>query len=49
MMATLYDVDVRAINEHIQKISFDSELEEDSAIRNFRIVQNEGSREVDFM
>ncbi len=49
MMATLYDVDVRAINEHIQKISFDSELEEDSAIRNFRIVQTEGSREVDFM
>ena len=46
MMATLYDVDVRAINEHIQKISFDSELEEDSA---FRIVQTEGSREVDFM
>lgn len=26
-MATLYDVDVRAINEHIQKISFDSEFE----------------------
>ena len=49
MMATLYDVDVCAINEHIQKISFDSELEEDSAIRNFRIVQTEGSREVDFM
>lgn len=49
MMATLYDVDVRAINEHIKKISFDSELEEDSAIRNFRIVQTEGSREVDFM
>ena len=49
MKATLYDVDVRAINEHIEKIYFDSEFEEDSAIRNFRIVHTEGSREVDFM
>ena len=46
MMATLYDVDVRTINEHIKKIYSDSELEEDSTIRNFRIVQNEGSRQV---
>lgn len=27
MMATLYDVDVRTINEHIKKIYSDSELE----------------------
>ena len=46
MMATLYDVDVRTINEHIKKIYSDSELEEDSTIRNFRIVQSEGSRQV---
>ena len=46
MMATLYDVDVRTINEHIKKIYSDSELEEDSTIRNFRIVQTEGSRHV---
>jgi len=46
MMATLYDVDVRTINEHIKKIYLDSELEEDSTIRNFRIVQTEGSRQV---
>ena len=46
MMATLYDVDVRTINEHIKKIYADSELEEDSTIRNFRIVQTEGSRQV---
>ena len=39
MMATLYGVDVRTINEHIKKIYSDSELEEDSTIRNFRIVQ----------
>ena len=46
MMATLYDVDVRTINEHIKKIYSDSELEEDPTIRNFRIVQTEGSRQV---
>ena len=39
MMTTLYDVDVRTINEHIEKIYSDSEPEEDSTIRNFRIVQ----------
>ena len=46
MMATLYDVDVRTINEHIKKIYSDSELEENATIRNFRIVQTEGSRQV---
>lgn len=46
MMATLYDVDVRTINEHIKKIYFDSELDEDATIRKFRIVQTEGSRQV---
>ena len=39
MMAILYDVDVRTINEHIKKIYSDSELEEEATIRNFRIVQ----------
>lgn len=46
MMATLYDVNVRTINEHIKKIYSDSELEEDATIRNFRIVQTEGSRQI---
>ena len=32
MMATLYDVDVCTINEHIKKIYSDSELEEDSRV-----------------
>ena len=45
-MAALYDVDVRTINEHIKNIYNDSELEENSAIRNFRIVQTEGLRQV---
>ena len=46
MIATLYDVDVCTINDHIKNIYSDSELEEDSTIRNFRIVQTEGSRQV---
>ena len=46
MMAELYGVDVRTINEHIQKIYDDNELTESATIRNFRIVQTEGSREV---
>ena len=46
MMAELYGVNVRTINEHIKKIYNDSELVENSTIRKFRIVQNEGSRQV---
>ena len=46
MMSALYDVDVRTINEHIQKIYEDGELTEEATIRNFRIVQTEGSRQV---
>ena len=46
MMAALYDVDVRTINDHIQKIYKDGELTEISTIRKFRIVQNEGGRQV---
>ncbi len=46
MMATLYDVGLPTINEHIKKIYADSEMEEAATIRNFRIVQTEGSRQV---
>jgi hypothetical protein len=46
MMATLYDVDVRTVNEHINKIFNDEELLESATIRNFRIVQTEGTRQV---
>ena len=46
MMSTLYDVGLPTINEHIKKIFADSELEEAGTIRNFRIVQTEGSRQV---
>ena len=44
MIAELYGVKVSTINEHIKKIFADNELVEDSTIRNFRIVQNEGGR-----
>ena len=47
MMATLYDVDIRTINDHIQKVYADSELDETATIRNFRIVQTEGARQVE--
>ena len=46
MMAILYDIGLPTINEHIKKIYADSELEESATIRNFRIVQTEGSRQV---
>ena len=45
LMAELYGVEVPTINEHIQKIYADYELEEGATIRNFRIVQTEGSRQ----
>ena len=46
MLATVYDVSVSAINQHIKKIYEDNELEEDSTIKNFLIVQKEGNRHV---
>ena len=46
MMAALYDVDVRTVNEHIKKIYADGELTEQATIRKFRIVQTEGVRQV---
>lgn len=46
MMATLYGVDVRTISDHIKKVYSDSELEELATNRKFRIVQIEGSRQV---
>ena len=46
MLAIVYGVDVRTINYHIKKIYEDNELEENSTIRNFEIVQKEGNREV---
>ena len=46
MMATLYGVETNTINEHIKKIYADCEQTSEATIRNFRIVQTEGTREV---
>jgi len=46
MMATLYDVSVSAINQHIKKIYEDNELTPIATIKNFLIVQKEGERKV---
>lgn len=42
MMGVLYDVDVRTINYHLKKIFLDSELQENSVIRNFRTTADDG-------
>ena len=45
-MAMLFDKDIRTINEHITNIFGDEELEKESTIRKFRIVRQEGKRQV---
>ena len=47
MLATLYDVEIPTINYHLKKIFEDSELEKESTIRKFLIVQDEGNRKVE--
>jgi len=44
MLAALYNVEIPTINGNIKRIFSDHELEEKATIRNFRIVQTEGSR-----
>ena len=46
LMATLFEVDVRTINEHLKNIYTQKEQTETATIRYFRIVQTEGNREV---
>lgn len=45
-MAALFNKDVRTINEHIQNIFIEEELSSKSTIRDFRIVQTEGNRQI---
>ncbi|MCR5079922.1 MAG: virulence RhuM family protein [Treponema sp.] len=42
MLALLYEVETNTINYHIKKIFEDSELDENSVIRNFRITASDG-------
>ena len=44
LMAELYGVDPRTVNDHIEKIYRDGELTHEATIRKFRIVQKEGER-----
>jgi len=46
-MAELFEKDVRTVNEHIGNIYKEKELAKASTIRKFRIVQKEGSRQVE--
>ena len=46
-IAEVFGVDVRTINEHLLNIYKTEELQESATIRNFRIVQKEGNREVE--
>jgi len=45
-LAAMFGVNIRTVNEHIQTIFKTEELDRDPTIRNFRIVQQEGSRSV---
>ena len=42
MMGLLYNVETNTINYHLKKVFADSELQEDSVIRNFRITAADG-------
>ena len=42
MMGMLYNVETHTINYHLKKVFADSELQEDSVIRNFRTTAADG-------
>jgi hypothetical protein len=42
MMATLYNVNVRTVSDHLQKTFTDNELQKDAVIRKFRITASDG-------
>lgn len=46
LMAKLFDIEVNTINYHLKEIFESGELEQKATIRNFRIVQKEGDRDV---
>ncbi|MDR2840705.1 MAG: virulence RhuM family protein [Paludibacter sp.] len=47
MLATLYDVTIANINQHIKKILEDRELDISATIKKYLIVQTEGNRQVE--
>jgi len=46
LIAKLFDVEVNTINYHLKEIFSSKELSPEATIRNFRIVQKEGTRDV---
>jgi len=46
-LAELYQVRIPTINEHVKTIYTDGELDENSTIRDFLIVQNEGNSRIE--
>jgi hypothetical protein len=46
-MATLYDISVQAVGQHIKKILDDGELTKEATIKKYFIVQPEGTRRVE--
>ena len=46
MMATLYDVSVPAVSQHLKRIYADNELEREATVKPYLMVQTEGEREV---
>ncbi|MBN1512398.1 MAG: virulence RhuM family protein [Phycisphaerae bacterium] len=46
LMAELFQVSVKTVNEHLVNIYDERELDRQATIRNFRIVQREGTRDV---
>lgn len=46
LMAALYDIGLPTLNHHLKQLYADGELSEEATIRYFRIVQQEGTRQV---
>src|SRR5665647_2789778 len=46
LMATLFDVTIPTINEHLKNIYEKEEINREATIRKFRTVQSEGGRDV---
>ena len=46
MMATLYDVSVPAVSQHLKRIYADNELEREATVKPYLMVRTEGEREV---
>lgn len=46
LLAELFQKDVRTINEHLRNIFLEGELNPEATVRKFRIVRQEGNREI---